>query len=217
MKTSRLLPLMFASLAAGLSAASGSGAGEAAHHGVDWLGVLGKVLNSAILFGGLFLALRKPLIQMLTQKGAGLRQEFAERESSLAATEERLRGIDQRLQRVAAEIEGIQAAADAAGRAELERLEETGRREAERIVAFGEEEIRQRVDAAVRSIKARIADLAVARFREDLAESLDDATQQAILERNIDAAGELTRSATGIPHGSPDAPVDPRGGADEGK
>ena len=52
---------------------------------------------------------------------------------------------------------------------------------------MSEEEIRQRVDAAVRAVKGRIADLAIERFREDFRKNLDAATQQKIIERNIDA------------------------------
>jgi F0F1-type ATP synthase membrane subunit b/b' len=187
-----ILPLLLLALAGSLAAAGGEG--EAAHH-VDWLSVLGKVLNSAILFGGLILLLRKPLQRMLTQKGEGIRVEFAERARTLEATEARLREVETRLSRVAAEVQGIQAEAEAAGKAELERLEAAGRREAERIVALGEEEIRQRVDAAVREIRGRIADLAIGRFRRDLEQGLDAAAQQKIIERNIDACGGLSRPA----------------------
>jgi len=187
MKTRLLLTLML--VLAGALAAS---AGEGEHaHAVDWFSVLGKVVNSTLLFGGLILALRKPLIRMLSQKGEGLRQDFAEREKALAATETKLQEIDRRLARVAAEVEGIQGEAEASGKAELARLEEAGRREAERIVALSEEEIRHRVDAAVRAVKGRIADLAIERFRGDFRKGLDAATQQKILERNIDASGDL--------------------------
>jgi F0F1-type ATP synthase membrane subunit b/b' len=185
-------------LGAGLAASAGEG-GES-HH-VDWVGVLGKVLNSVILFGGLILALRKPLIRMLSQKGAAVRSEAELRGKDLEATGARLQEIDRRLAMVAAEVEGIQGEAEAAGKAELARLEEAGRREAERIVALGEEEIRQRVDAAVREVKGRIADLAIERFRSDFRKGLDDAGQQKIIERNITACGDLSRDGAGRPLG----------------
>ena len=203
MRKRLLLPLLLA-LASGLAASAGEGGSV---HPVDWFSVLGKVVNSTILFGGLILAMRKPLIRMLTQKGVGLRQDFAERGKTLAATETRLQEIDQRLARVAAEVEGIQGEAEASGQTELARLQEAGHREAERIIALSEEEIRQRVDAAVRAVKERIANLAIERFRDDFQKDLDAATQQRIIERNIDAAGELSGSLA----------ERPRGGSDEGK
>jgi F0F1-type ATP synthase membrane subunit b/b' len=181
------LPFLLLAPAAWLAAS----AGEGAAHAIDWVGVLAKVFNSAVLFGGLILLLRKPLIQMLSQKSAAIEADIVERDKELAAAEQRLGDVGERLSRVAAEVERIHSGAEAAGRDELARLQEAGRQEAERLIALSEEEIRQRVDAAVRAVKGRIADLAIERFRSDFEKSLDAATQQKIIERNIDSCGGL--------------------------
>lgn len=186
MKKTGFSLFLFLALTVGLAA---SAEGEAAH--VDWFNLLGKVFNSTVLFGGLILLLRKPLIQMLSQKSAAVQDDIVEREKRLAAASDQLAAIQQRLDKVAAEVEGMKTGAQAAGKEELARLQEAGRREAERIIALSEEEIRQRVDAAVRTVKGRIADLAIERFREDFTKGLDAATQQKIIDRNIDASGEL--------------------------
>ncbi len=185
MKKKALFIFLALALAPGLAASSG----EAGH--IDWLGVLAKVFNSTVLFGGLTLLLRKPLIQMLSRKSLSVRDDIEEREKILAATEIRLQDVRRRLAEVAAEVAGIKNGAETAGKAELAKLEEAGRVEAQRIVALSEAEIRQRVDAAVRAVKGRIADLAIERFREDFKKDLDAATQQKIIERNIDASGEI--------------------------
>jgi F-type H+-transporting ATPase subunit b len=186
MKKKVLLPICSLMLASGLAASTD---GEATH--IDWFNLLGKVFNSAVLFGGLILLLRKPLIQMLSQKSLAIQNDIEEREKTLAATEIRLQDVRRRLAEVAAEVEGIKNDAETAGKVELDRLEEAGRIEAERIIALSEEEIRQRVEAAMRAIKGRIADLAIERFREDFKKGLDASTQQKIIERNIDACGGL--------------------------
>jgi F0F1-type ATP synthase membrane subunit b/b' len=196
-----LLPFLLLAPAVWLAASSG---GDASH-AIDWFGVLGKVFNSVVLFGGLILLVRKPLIQMLSQKSAAIQADIVEREKELAAGELRLRDIGKRLAQVATEVGRIQDGAEAAGRDEFARLQEAGRQEAERIVALSEEEIRQRVDAAVREVKGRIADLAIERFRNDFEKNLDAATQQKIVERNIDACGGLGDNAR------------PLGGLHEGK
>jgi F0F1-type ATP synthase membrane subunit b/b' len=196
--------LFFLVLALAVALPASTAAGHSAH-AIDWFSVLSKVLNSTLLFGGLILALRKPLIRMLAQKGEGIRRDFAEREHALAASEARLQEIGRRLEQVAAEVGEIKGSAQAAGQEELARLEAAGRQEAERIIALGEEEIRQRVDAAVRAVKGRIADLAIERFRSDFGKNLDAATQQKIIERNIDACGDLGDD------------LRPPGGAHEGK
>jgi len=187
---------LFAVLCLGLaSALAASTEGGAAH--IDWFSVLGKVFNSTVLFGGLFLLLRKPLIRMLSQKSSDVQADIVSREKNLAATELRLQDIRQRLAQVAAEVETIKNGADKAGKDELARLEAAGKLEAERIIAMSEEEIRQRVDAAVRAVKERIADLAIERFRGDFEKNLDAATQQKIIERNIDASRDLSRAGAG--------------------
>jgi len=85
----------------------------------------------------------------------------------------------------------MKSVAEAVGQDELSRLQEAGRLEAERIIALSEEEIRQRVEAAVRAVKGRIADLAIERFKNDFTLNLNADIQQKIIERNIDACGDL--------------------------
>jgi F0F1-type ATP synthase membrane subunit b/b' len=196
MKKKLLFPFLFLALAPVLAAST---AGEAAH--VDWFSLLGKVFNSVVLFGGLTLLLRKPLIQMLSQKSLAVKNDIEEREKTLAATEIRLQGVRRRLAEVEAEVAGIKNSAETAGREELARLEEAGRIEAERIVTLTEAEIRQRVDAAVRAVKGHIADLAIGRFREEFKKELDDRTQQKIIERNIDSCSDLSQEGAGRPLG----------------
>ncbi|MCX6556831.1 MAG: ATP synthase F0 subunit B [Candidatus Aminicenantes bacterium] len=188
MKKTVVLAVLF--LPAVLLAAAAGEAGEASGH-ISWFSVLGKIFNSTILFGGLILMLRKPLIAMLSERGAAIVNDFNQREKSLAETAVRLEEIEKRLQQVKAEVEQIKAGAEAGGREELARLEAAGRMEAARIIALSEEEIRLRVEAALRQIKGHIADLAIARFKEDFVKTMDPATQQKIIERNIAACGEI--------------------------
>ena len=185
--------------------ASGSEESPAASAHVDWFNVLGKVFNSTVLFGGLTLLLRKPLIRMLSEKSAAVENDFIEREKNLTDTSIRLKDIEQRLQKVTVEVEQIKASAVASGQEELDRLEAAGREEAARIIALSEEGIRLRVEAAVRLVKGHIADLAIGRFKDDFIKNLDAAMQQKIIERNITASGDLGDYAR------------PNGGIDEGK
>ena len=43
----------------------------------------------------------------------------------------------------------------------------------------------------MREVKGRIADLAIARFKEEFTRNLDSVGQQKIIERNIDACEDL--------------------------
>ena len=171
--------------------ASGSEESPAASSHVDWFNVLGKVFNSTVLFGGLILLLRKPLIRMLSEKSAAVENDFKVREKNLSDTAIRLKDIEQRLQKVTVEVEQIKTSAAASGQEELARLEAAGREEAARIIALSEEEIRLRVEAAVRLVKDHIANLAIEHFKDDFIKNLDVATQKKIIERNITACREI--------------------------
>jgi F-type H+-transporting ATPase subunit b len=177
-------------LAAMLTAFGGEESPAASSH-VNWFSVLGKVFNSTVLFGGLTLLLRKPLIRMLSEKSAAVKNDFIDREKNLAETAVRLENIEQRLQKVTLEVEQLKINAITSGQEELARLEAAGRDEAARIIAVSEEEIQLRVEAAVRWIKGHIADLAIERFKDDFSRNLDAATQQKIIERNITACGDI--------------------------
>jgi F-type H+-transporting ATPase subunit b len=189
MKKTEIFIVLF--LLAMMLTASGTEASSADSHHVNWFNVLGKVFNSTVLFGGLTLLLRKPLIRMLSEKSAAVENDFFGREKNLAATSIRLEEIEQRLQKVAVEVEQIKTTARASGLEELARLEAAGRDEAARIIALSDEEIRLRVEAAVRLVKGRIADLAIERFKDDFIKNLDTPTQQKIIERNITACGDI--------------------------
>lgn len=189
MKKFKIFAVML--LLAMMLTASGTEGSPAASAHVDWFNVLGKVFNSTVLFGGLTLLLRKPLIRMLSEKSAAVENDFIEREKNLTDTTIRLEDIEQRLQKVTVEVEQIKASAVASGQEELDRLEAAGREEAARIIALSEEEIRLRVEAAVRLVKGHIADLAIERFKDDFIKNLDVAMQQKIIERNITASGDI--------------------------
>jgi F-type H+-transporting ATPase subunit b len=178
-------------LLAAMLTASGTAESSTASSHINWVNLLGKVFNSIVLFGGLTLLLRKPLIRMLSEKSAAVESDFKGREKNLAETAVRLEGIEQRLRKVTVEVEQIKNAAVTNGQEELARLEAAGRDEAARIIALSEEEIRLRVEAAVREIKGHIADLAIERFKEDFSKNLDAAIQQKIIERNITACRDI--------------------------
>jgi F0F1-type ATP synthase membrane subunit b/b' len=189
MKKFKIFTVCF--LLAMMLTASGGETSAAASSHVNWFNLLGKVFNSTVLFGGLILLLRKPLIRMLAEKSAAVENDFHEREKNLADTAIRLKDIEQRLQKVTVEVEQIKTSAETSGQEELARLAAAGREEAARIIALSEEEIQLRIEAAIRQVKGHIADLAIERFKDNFVRKLDAATQQKIIERNITACGDI--------------------------
>ena len=164
---------------------------EGESHAFDWMAFLGKVFNSTILFGGLIYVLRKPLIRLLSEQARNVRVDIEDRRRSIQTADVEYEKLRKRLDSLEAEVADITRQAGERGERERTRIEAEGRVEAERIAKLTEEEIRNRVDAAVRRLKARVAEMAIDRFREDIRDQLDDESQRRIMEGNIEISGDI--------------------------
>jgi len=188
-KQTRFLLLMLLLTACVWSSAS-QGEGEGAYH-FDWTAFLGKVFNSVVLFGGLIVVLRKPLIEFLSRTGMNIASDIRERGKRIEENSLNLAGVDQRLSRIEDEIELMKKTAQEGGRAEMAKLEETGRRETDRILSLAATEINLRIESALKQLREKIADQTIEHFKNDIQRNLDPDIQKKIIDRNIDQIGEL--------------------------
>ena len=189
MKRAGFLLLLLFMTACLWSSASSEGA-EAGYH-FDWFGFFGRVFNSVVLFGGLIVILRKPLIEFLAGAGRTVAEDIREREKRIADGSLNLENVNLRLSRIEDEIEGMKKAAEEGGRAEMVKLEATGRRETDRILALSETEINLRIESALKQLREKIADLTIDHFRKEIRKNLDPEIQRKIVDRNIERIGEL--------------------------
>jgi F0F1-type ATP synthase membrane subunit b/b' len=165
------------------------GGGE--HHGFDWVGFLGKLFNATLLFGGLIFFLRKPIIEMLTQKSLDVKNEIHQKEEQVKSTSSQLDEICKRLDKIEEEVSGMKAAAKSSGEQEQIRIEELGKKEAQRIVELTETEIATKIENSVRNLKSRIADLTIDHFKKDIESQLDKKAHEKIIEKNIEISGDI--------------------------
>ncbi len=160
-------------------------------HGFDWSAFLGKVLNSTILFGGLIILLRKPMIKFFSQKGLDIKNEMVRREKDIKNASTQFEEICKRLDQIEKEIQNMKQQAQKSGQEEMQRLEELGQQEADRILQNAEAEINNRLESAVKRMKARIAELTIGHFKEDIQSRLDDRAHHKIIEKNIEISGDI--------------------------
>ena len=171
-----------------LSFAEGGEHGEQAGHGehhFDWMQFLGKTFNSVVLFGGLFLLLRKPLVNLLAQKSLDIKNDIVQREELVKTTSTQLDDIKKRLEVIEEEVKGMKANAEKSGNDEKKRIEELGKKEEERILAMTEQEIDNKVESSIRNLKERIADMTIEHFKKDIKTQLDKKTHEKLIEKNI--------------------------------
>ncbi len=185
----RLLWIVFV-LAWGVPLIASPEAGQAAHH-FNWTAFAGRMVNSTLLFGGLFLLLKKPVATMLRKTSTAVQTDLVFRRTRADEAIAGLEAVALRLATVETEVEAIRQAARQRGQIEGERLVADGRVESERIAAQCAAETLRRVASARRGIRERIADELIARFSADIRAVADENRQQRILELNIDRCGEI--------------------------
>jgi F-type H+-transporting ATPase subunit b len=160
-------------------------------HSFDWGQFLGKSFNSLILFGGLILLLRKPIIKLLSQKSLDIKSDISQREEELAESSKQLEELRKRLDKMEEEVAGMKQMAEQSGNQEKKRIEELGAKEAQRILEMTESEINAKVDHSIRNLRAKIADLTIEHFKKDIRQQLDKDAHDKIIDKNIKSCGEI--------------------------
>jgi F-type H+-transporting ATPase subunit b len=166
------------------------GGHESDHH-FNWWGFIGRVVDSTLLFGGLIFLLRKPIINLLTQKSLEVKNEIVHREEELETSSIKLEELTARLEKIQQEIENMKQEASKSGQQEKQRIEEQAQKEAQRILELTEEEIKIKVANSVRNLKSTIADLTVKDFKKDIQAQLDKKAHENIIEKNIEICGDI--------------------------
>jgi F0F1-type ATP synthase membrane subunit b/b' len=164
--------------------------GEKDHH-FNWWGFLGKLFNSILLFGGLIILLRKPLIKLLAQKSLDLKNDIIQREALVKTTTTQLEAIKKRLEKIEEEVQDMKNNAEKSGNEEKKRIQELGEKEAQRIKALTSEEINNKMDSSIRDLKEKIAELTIEHFKKDIESHLDQKAHEKIIEKNIEISGEI--------------------------
>jgi len=169
-----------------LLAAAESQAGSSA--GKDFLG---KVVNFAVLFGGLAYVLRKPVARFLSQRTESVRLALKTAEEAGREAESKLRSIEERVQSLRSEVEDMKKKAEAEGLADKERIMQAARQEAAKLKNYAQQEVEARVRTGIRELKAYAADKAFDLARERFKDRLDADTHARLIDRAIDRLAEV--------------------------
>lgn len=177
--------------AALLLAASGLwGAEEGAAHGGGGMEFFGKVLNFAVLFGGLAFILIKPLRAFFRNRTDQVRKVLEDSEAEKRRAEEMLEEARTRLASLASEVEAVKKAAETEGRAEQENIRRLAAEEAEKIKRLAKADMEAQVRAGVLELKRHAAGLAVERAMERIRERLTPEAQIGLIDRSIENLAE---------------------------
>lgn len=169
------------------AASHGAGEGHAAEesHEGGGSGMAGKLINFAILFGGLFFLLRKPIMGLLTQRTRDVARTLDEAQAGRREAESQLAEARAKTASLEAELARLKAGAEEEGRREKERIREMAAQEAERLRSLARLEVEAHLKAGVRDLKAYTAELAAALAEERIKARLTPADQADLIDKSI--------------------------------
>ena len=155
---------------------------EEEHEGESNLDLLYKIINFAILVGGLSYILKKPLAQFFAERTATIRKELEEGRKALETSNSRLKSVEEKMDGLEQHIATLKETAEKEEAAERVRLKEAARREAERIEEAARNEIESATRVAKVELKSFAAQQAIRLAEEILRNRMDkDKKQLALL------------------------------------
>lgn len=164
---------------------------EGKAHASAGSGMLGKVVNFAILFGALIYFLRKPVKAILAKRTDGIRSALDNAREGRAAAEAKLESARGRIAALEAEVARIKALAEKEAATERDRIRSAAAAETVRIRTLAGQDIDARLKAGVRELKAYAADLAATLAEARLKARMTDDLHGELIDRSIERLGTL--------------------------
>jgi len=166
----------------GDSAAESHEGGEA--HGSPW-GLIGKIVNFAILVGALVYFLRAPIAKYLGDRGVQIRSDLTTAARMTEEARAQVAALDARLQQLPSEIAALRARGQDEIGAEEARIRAEAHADRERILEDTRREIDVQLRLAHRELVTHAADLAVQVARGRIAERITNEDQLRLVDRYL--------------------------------
>jgi F-type H+-transporting ATPase subunit b len=154
-------------------------------------GMLGKVINFVILFGGVTFALYKPARNFLVQRTRDIQASLDEARDGRLRAEAKLEEARAKLAALEGDVARLRAQAEAEGRAETERIRALAEKEARRIQAFTQQEVDLQLKAGIQELKEYTAGLAASLAEDRMKRRLTPDDQSGLIDKSIADLTEL--------------------------
>jgi F-type H+-transporting ATPase subunit b len=154
-------------------------------------GMLGKVLNFVLLFGGLVLVLRKPLREFLRKRTESIQALMRDAQTARLEAEAKLDAARRKIAALEDEVIRMKKDAEAGGLKDKERIRALAAKEERRIRSFAEQEIDLQLKAGIRELKEYTAELAASLAEARIKDTITANEQSALIDKSIDKLAEL--------------------------
>lgn len=154
-------------------------------------GLLGKVINFILLFGGLVIVLRKPLREFLRKRTETIRALMKDAQTARLEAEGKLDEAGRKIAALEDEVVRMKKDAEAEGLKDKERIRALAAKEESRIRTFAEQEIDLQLKAGIQELKEYTAELAASLAEARIKDKITAKEQSALIDKSIDKLAEL--------------------------
>jgi len=188
------LPLIVTSiLYGGLVFASSGGEGGAAGHGAAAGGettarlmdLVFRSINFIIFFVVIFLLIRKPLKQGLTNRRESIQKEIQELEAKKKEATQEYRALEKRISNIKKERGVILAEFQAEGEKEKQKIIDNAQKVASRIVEQAQITIQQEIQKANLSLRQNLSEMAVQMAEDILKKNITESDQKVLIDEYL--------------------------------
>jgi len=154
--------------------------------------LLFKIINFALLAGGLAYFLRKPLADFFASRSNSIRKSLEEGRTALEASSAQLQAVEQKLAHLEQEIAAFKASAAKEMEVERQRMMQAAAVEAEKVLASARAQIETSLRAAKLDLKSYAAQQAVELAEELIRQRLDDSGRERLLSQFVAGLGKTS-------------------------
>ena len=154
--------------------------------GISWQGLLGQIINFALLFALLYFIAYKPIRRMLDERSHRIKLSMDQAEQikqQMAETEERVR---EQLEAARREGQTVVAQAGQMGERVKEEARLEARQEAESIMSRGRVEIDRERDEAIEDLRRQFVELAILAAEKVINETLDKERHRRLIDEVLE-------------------------------
>jgi F-type H+-transporting ATPase subunit b len=168
---------------------------ENSAHSSNSMDFLGKVINFTVLFGGLFLILRKPVKNYLEQRVK--KEDFSIKEAmeTRNESEEKLKSALSRLDVLSEKVRAIKDEAEQDGEKQKEKILESAQKEADRLKDMSKQEIESIYASVMKELRSYAAEVTIEEAAKRIKQRMTPKIQSAIIDRSIERLDKLNESS----------------------
>ncbi len=153
--------------------------------------LIGKILNSTILWGGLGYLLYKPISMFFKEKAENDKTEFETIEKAKFEKEEELKALEKRIDGIEIELSKIRKRFKDEAEKDSKAFEKKTEEDLKKIEKFTEQEIAQIYSDALKELKFYALDISINLAKERLKKKINKNKQTQLVENFINELGEM--------------------------